>query len=182
MGRRRGIAGALAAVLAGIALLSFTGPAGAVEPEERLSDPALETRAREISRELRCLVCQNESIDESNADLAKDLRLLVRERLTAGDTNEEVKDFIVERYGAYVLLRPPFKAETALLWAGPFTLLLLAVIALVLTARARVRHGAPEPAGLTEEEVRRLEAIVAAPEGRDGREETADGPRNNAKT
>ncbi len=101
--------------------------AKAVEPDEVLSDPALEARARTISAELRCLVCQNQSIDDSDADLAKDLRLLVRERLVAGDSDQEVRDFVVERYGAFVLLRPPFNPSTFVLWLTPFALALLGV-------------------------------------------------------
>src|SRR6185312_12019767 len=92
----------------------------AVEPDEILQDAALETRARRLSGELRCLVCQNQSIDDSNAPLAKDLRLLVRERLQAGDSDDAVLDFIVDRYGTFVLLRPPFELDTVLLWATPF--------------------------------------------------------------
>ena len=98
-----------------------------MEPDEVLSDPALEARARTISAELRCLVCQNQSIDDSDADLAKDLRLLVRERLVAGDSDREVLDFVVERYGAFVLLRPPFEPSTLILWLTPFALALLGV-------------------------------------------------------
>lgn len=114
------------AVLAALAALSLSGaglPALAVEPEERLDDPVLEARARAISRELRCVVCDGEVIDDSNADIARDLRILVRERLVAGDTDQEVRDYVVERYGEYVLLRPPFSARNAALWIAPFVLL-----------------------------------------------------------
>jgi len=97
----------------------------AVEPDEVLPDPALEARARSLSAELRCLVCQNQSIDDSDADLAKDLRLLVRERLVAGDTDQDVLDFIVERYGTFVLLRPPLDQSTLILWFTPFVLALV---------------------------------------------------------
>ncbi|OUS06267.1 cytochrome C biogenesis protein CcmH [Rhodobacterales bacterium 52_120_T64] len=97
--------------------------ASAVEPDEILDDPVLEERAREISAEVRCVVCQNESIDSSNADIARDLRILVRERLVAGDSDEEVFEFLVARYGDYVLFRPPWKAETYILWLTPFVIL-----------------------------------------------------------
>ena len=101
-------------------------PAAAVEPDEMLADPALEARARAISRELRCVVCQSQSIDDSNAPLAKDMRIIVRERLVAGDSDKEVFAFLVERYGDYVLLRPPVQNNTLLLWATPAFLLLAA--------------------------------------------------------
>ena len=140
------------------ALLLFAAPAPAVEPGEILKDPAMEERARTISRDLRCLVCQNQSIDDSNADLARDLRLIVRERLKAGDTNAEVIDFVVARYGDFVLLNPPLKSSTALLWAGPALLLLFGAIGLVLWYR---RRGAPEaPQVLTEDERARLAALL----------------------
>lgn len=103
-----------------------TAPAGAYEPSEVLSDPVLESRARALSAELRCMVCQNQSIDDSNAPLAKDLRILVRDRLVHGDTDEEVMDYVVDRYGEYVLLRPRVAPHTYLLWFGPFIVLLLA--------------------------------------------------------
>ena len=111
-------------------LIAFILLAGAsttygVLPEEMLKDPALELRARDISQGLRCLVCQNQAIDDSNAPLAKDLRMIVRERLTAGDSDAQVFDYIVQRYGNYVLLKPPFQADTLLLWLLPFVLMLL---------------------------------------------------------
>jgi cytochrome c-type biogenesis protein CcmH len=108
----------------------------AVLPEEILKDPALEARARVISQDLRCLVCQNQSIDDSNAPLAKDLRVIVRERLTAGATNEQVFDYVVSRYGNYVLLNPPLQSDTFLLWASPFIMLVVALsVALVYLRR-----------------------------------------------
>lgn len=108
-------------------LMLIASPLWAVEPDEILADPVLEARARDISKGLRCLVCQNESIDESNASLARDLRLLVRERLVAGDSDDRVVEFIVERYGEYVLLQPRASGSTLLLWAaGPLMLLLAA--------------------------------------------------------
>lgn len=112
----------LSAVVLAIALAFASAPLGtvlAVTPQEVLPDKALEKRARDISAELRCLVCQNQSIDDSDAPLAHDLRILVRERLTAGDTNDQVREFIVARYGEFVLLKPPFSAETLLLWFMP---------------------------------------------------------------
>ena len=117
-------------------------PAFAVEPDERLEDPALEARARGLSQNIRCLVCQNESIDSSNADLAKELRILVRERLLAGDSDEEVEAYLVSRYGDYVLLEPPVKSTTYLLWFGPIILLSIGVLAVLLYFR-RQRVAAP---------------------------------------
>ncbi len=107
-------------------LLALTSPGRAVQPDEILSDPALEARARTLSEGLRCLVCQNQSIDDSNAPLARDLRILLRERLRAGDSDQQAVNFIVARYGDFVLLRPRFTPETWLLWIGPFALLLIA--------------------------------------------------------
>ena len=117
-------------ICATLAVLALFVPivAGAVEPGEELSNPALEARARAISAELRCLVCQNESIDTSEADLARDLRRIVRERLTAGDSDEQVKAFVVQRYGEFVLLKPRVDAGTSALWFGPFGLLLGAIV------------------------------------------------------
>jgi cytochrome c-type biogenesis protein CcmH len=112
-------------------------PALAVQPDEILSDPALEARARALSRELRCMVCQNQSIDDSDAPLARDLRVLVRERLQAGDSDANVIDFLVARYGQFVLLKPRVTWETALLWAGPPAVLLIGALALVMAARRR---------------------------------------------
>lgn len=116
-----------AIILVLLAALITVPNAHAVMPEEVLKDSVLETRAREISQDLRCLVCQNQSIDDSNASLAKDLRVIVRERLTAGDSNEQVFDYLVSRYGNYVLLKPPLQADTFLLWASPFLILLIAL-------------------------------------------------------
>ena len=116
-------------------LLAFA--AHAVEPSERLADPALEARARAISAELRCLVCQNESIDESGADLAHDIRIFVRERLTAGDTNAQAIQAVVSRYGDFVLLRPPVEPATWLLWFGPAALLILGLAGTLVWLRRR---------------------------------------------
>lgn len=109
--------------LALIFLVCFASAALAVEPDEKLQDAAQEARARALTAELRCVVCQNESVDASNAPLAKDIRVLVRERIQAGDSDKEVRDYIVARYGEFVLLRPPLSAHTALLWFGPVVLL-----------------------------------------------------------
>ena len=124
-------------LLAAALLIAIGVPAWAVEPSERLADPALEARARAISRELRCLVCQNESIDESNASLAHDLRLLVRSRLVSGDTDQRVRNYIVARYGIFVLLDPPFEPVTWLLWLGP-PALVLGAGAILLRRRRRL--------------------------------------------
>ena len=118
-------------------LMAWTLPTRAVEPDEILSDPKLEERARDISAELRCLVCQNQSIDDSDAPLAKDLRILVRERLAEGDSDGQVIDFVVARYGEFVLLNPRFAPHTYLLWLGPPLILLIAVIAMIGVYRRR---------------------------------------------
>ncbi|MGB7280512.1 MAG: cytochrome c-type biogenesis protein [Pseudolabrys sp.] len=136
-----------------------SGSALAVQPEEMLKDPKLEARARELSRELRCMVCQNQSIDESEAPLARDLRLLVRERLTKGDTDPQVLDFLVARYGEFVLLKPPLEGRTIILWALPPVVLLAGAIGLFFAVRRR-RTGQLEPAALSTEERRRLSTLV----------------------
>lgn len=137
-----------------------SGPAHAVNPDEMLSNPVLEERAREISKELRCLVCQNQSIDDSDAELARDLRVLVRERLIAGDDNDEVIDYIVARYGDYVLLNPPLKPETYILWASPAVLSLLALIAVFAFYRRKQREGGSNTASLSREEQARLDELL----------------------
>ena len=138
-----------------------TGSAHAVlAPNEMLDDPALEERARALSAELRCMVCQNQSIDDSDAELARDLRVLVRERIAAGDSDDEVMDYVVSRYGEFVLLRPTFTARNALLWGMPVILLGAGVVFLVLSARRR-RTAA---AGLSDDETRKLEAILRRPD------------------
>ena len=143
-------------------LLGLSAPAFAVQPDEVLKDPALEARAREISKELRCLVCQNQSIDDSNAPLARDLRVLVRERLVAGDDNGGVLGYITARYGDYVLLRPPFKASTYVLWIGPVIVLLLGALgaALFLRGRNRAVTAGDTEAPLTPEERKRLDKLL----------------------
>ncbi|RTM04021.1 MAG: cytochrome c-type biogenesis protein CcmH [Hyphomicrobiales bacterium] len=118
-------------------VLAFAGAAQAVKPDEVLQDPALEARARVLSEGLRCMVCQNQSIDESDADLARDLRILVRQRLVAGDTDQQVMDYIVSRYGEFVLLKPRFSLRNALLWGTPALLLLAGGLFIVLSARSR---------------------------------------------
>lgn len=145
----------LAAVLA--MLLAFGVPALAVQPDEMLKDPQLEARARTLSEGFRCLVCQNQSIDESDASLARDLRLLIRERLTKGDTDQQVTNFVVDRYGDYVLLKPRFAADTLLLWLLPFGIVIAGLVYL-LAFRAR-RQPSDGEAGLTAEESKRLEEL-----------------------
>jgi cytochrome c-type biogenesis protein CcmH len=135
-------------------------PALAVTPQERLADPAMEARAREISAGLRCLVCQNQSIDDSEAPLAKDLRVLVRDRLKAGDTNQQVLDFVVLRYGEYVLLRPPFGWHTALLWIGPFLVFLAGALGLAAFLRGKRRAAVAGGQGLSEAEKAELEKLL----------------------
>ena len=145
--------------LALVAVVCFaTAPAYALRPDEMLSNPKLEQRARAIGKELRCLVCQNESIDDSDADLAHDLRVLVRQRVLAGDSDEQVKQYVVARYGNYVLLKPPFDAETYLLWFGPLVLLLGGAGAATIFYRrsAKVAEAAP----LSAEEIQRLAALM----------------------
>lgn len=149
----------LALVLLALAV-ACPPPARAVLPDEVLDDPLLEARARELSREIRCLVCQNESIDSSNAELARDLRILVRERLTAGDSDRQALDYLVARYGDYVLLRPPVKPATYLLWFGPALLLLLGGAVVVLYFRPRHDRPVAAPAPLNEQERKRLEALL----------------------
>ena len=145
--------------IAAFALLVLSGPAWAVGANEELPDPAAEARARALFQELRCMVCQNQSIDDSDAPLAKDLRMLVRERISAGDDAATIKDFLVARYGNFVLLRPPVTGETLLLWVAPALVLVLGAGASVLALRRR-RRVAPD--GLSEDEQRRLDAVLAA--------------------
>lgn len=143
-----------------LSLMLLATPALAVEPDEILSDPALEERARDLSKGLRCLVCRNESIDESNASLARDLRILLRERLVAGDSDEEAVQFIVDRYGEYVLLNPPASGSTWLLWgAGPLMLLLAGGVGFVYL-RGRSKAAPNDQAPLSEDEQARLDDIL----------------------
>jgi cytochrome c-type biogenesis protein CcmH len=137
----------------------------AVQPDEIMSDPAKEARARDLSRELRCMVCQNQSIDDSEAPLARDLRLLVRERIAAGDGDNQVMDFLVARYGQFVLLKPRFERETLLLWLLPPLVLVGGGLALWLQARRRGKRNAEAVAGLTMDEEARLAALMAPDAG-----------------
>jgi cytochrome c-type biogenesis protein CcmH len=134
----------------------------AVQPDEIMSDPVREARARDLSRELRCMVCQNQSIDDSDAPLARDLRLLVRERIAAGDSDHQVMDFLVARYGQFVLLKPRFERETLLLWLLPPLVLAGGGLALWLQARRRGKRNTEAVAGLTADEEARLAALMSA--------------------
>ena len=138
--------------------------AWAVQPDEMLADPALEERARALSKELRCVVCQNEAIDTSNAGIARDMRILLRERLVAGDSDQEVRSFFVARYGDYVLLNPPVKGSTYFLWFGPFAVLLLAA-GLVWRAARRRKQRPAASAALSVDEEQRLERLLDDREG-----------------
>lgn len=142
------------------AVLALSAPAFAADPSEMLKDPQLESRAQHLGKGLRCLVCQSESIEDSNADLAKDLRIIVRERIAQGETDEQVKKFVVDRYGDYVLLKPPFKASTLVLWVGPFALLVLGIAAVFGFFRRRGTTAPAQPAPLTADEKRRLDALL----------------------
>lgn len=137
-------------------LYSVVAAHAVLAPNEMLDDPALEARARALSAELRCMVCQNQSIDDSDAELARDLRVLVRERIAAGDSDEAVMDYVVSRYGEFVLLRPTFSVRNALLWAAPVVILMGGGAFLVLSARRRRTHGA----ALSEDEKRKLDDIL----------------------
>ncbi|WP_156453375.1 cytochrome c-type biogenesis protein [Polycladidibacter hongkongensis] len=139
--------------------IGLGGPAWAVEPDEVLADPALEARARELSKEIRCVVCQNQSIDDSNAGLAKDLRLLVRERLQAGDSDEEVIDFLVDRYGQFVLLKPRFSSQTLLLWIGGPLVLLIGGGAIYMSYRRKKGMPPKQDEELTSDERKELEEL-----------------------
>jgi cytochrome c-type biogenesis protein CcmH len=148
----------LRALLGMLALLFLSlSSALAVNPDEVLKDPALEARARQISSGLRCLVCQNQSIDISDADLAKDLRVIVRERLTAGDTDGQVFDYVVARYGEFVLLKPRFSAGNAILWGAPLLVVLIGALVLFRQSRTPAQAAAPS---LSPEEERRLGEIL----------------------
>jgi cytochrome c-type biogenesis protein CcmH len=146
-------------VLLVLLMALWSVPSLALIAGEELDDPALEARAREISKELRCLVCQNQSIDDSNAGLAKDLRGIVRERLLAGDSDQQVTDYVVARYGDFVLLRPPFKASTYALWLGPGVILLLGLIWAGAYMRRQSHHVA-EAMPLDDDERQRLKSLL----------------------
>lgn len=141
-------------------------PATAQHLEDRLVDPAQETRARELSRELRCLVCQNQSIEDSNAPLARDLRRIVRERVVAGDSDKAVLDYLVQRYGEWVLLKPRFNTQTLLLWLGPVLLLMLGGGIVFALYRRQAKAPVAAAAALNAEEKRRLEALLQDDEAR----------------
>ena len=149
-----------------VLLLALAAPALAVQPDEVLKDPRLEARARGLSQHLRCMVCQNQSIDDSDAPLARDLRLLVRERLSAGDSDSQVMDFIVSRYGQFVLLKPRFEWHTAALWLLPPAILLAGAVAVFLSTRRRPM--ASDPA-LTEAERAKLAEILRSDDRANGR-------------
>jgi len=159
-------------ILAGlIALVLWTAPAFAVQPEEMLADPALEARAQALGKELRCLVCQSESIEDSNADLASDLRVLVREKIMEGLSDREIKDFLVERYGTYVLLNPPKSGSTLWLWLAPGILVAVGGVFVVMVLRRKAARVDAPVADLTPAEKARLAALAEAEDGtakRDG--------------
>ena len=139
-------------------LVLSASPVFAVEPGEALSDPALEARARALSAQLRCMVCQNQSIDDSNAELAKDLRLLVRERIAKGDTDEAVIAYVVSRYGEFVLLKPRFEGKTLLLWGAPLLLLVAGTAVMIVAARRRT--GRTTGTVLSADEKAKLDALL----------------------
>jgi cytochrome c-type biogenesis protein CcmH len=139
-------------------LLLPVGAFAAITPDEIFDDPAEEQRARALFKELRCLVCQNEAIDESNAELARDLRLIVREQMEEGRTDDEIRAFLVDRYGDFVLFRPPMRLDTLLLWLGPGALLLLGAGLVVVYVRGR--RGETESAALSEEERNEFERLM----------------------
>ncbi len=143
-------------------LLFAAAPAFAVQPDEMLKDPALEARARELSRELRCMVCQNQSIDDSEAPLARDLRILVRERIAKGDSDKQVLDFLVARYGEFVLLKPRFETQTFLLWILPPSVLLIGAGVLLMAARQR-RAAPATVTPLSPAEQKRVATLVGQP-------------------
>jgi cytochrome c-type biogenesis protein CcmH len=145
-----------------VILAAFTGFAHAVTPDEVLPDPTLEMRARAISQDLRCVVCQNQSIDDSNAPLAHDLRVLVRERLVAGDSDEQAREFIVARFGNFVLLKPPMQLNTLALWVGPAFFVLLAAFGFGWYLRRRLTDPATQtPASLTTAEQERINELLS---------------------
>lgn len=148
------------------ASLSLAAPALAVQPDEVLDDPALEARARAISQELRCLVCQNESIDASNAPLARDLRVIVRERLEAGASDAEVRAFVVSKYGDFVLLKPLVKPSTYALWYGPFAILIVGIAVVAVYVVRQRRAPVACPAELDSDERRRLDELMGSDETR----------------
>lgn len=147
------------ALLAALALLWLALPAFAVNPDEMLADPALEARARAISEGLRCLVCQNESIDDSNADLAHEVRVIVRERLKAGDTDSQVVQYLVDRYGEFILLKPVLAPHTLILWVAAPTILVVGGVILFIAGRRRRKDVVTSAAALTPEEQTALDEL-----------------------
>jgi cytochrome c-type biogenesis protein CcmH len=145
--------------LLALAALLLSSAAGAVLPDEQLADPALEARARAISKQLRCVVCQNQSIDDSDAPLARDLRVIVREQLSAGKSDAETMDFVVARYGNFVLLKPPFEPATWALWFAPLIVVLAGGVGVAIYLRGR-RHAVADGPELTPEERARVEALL----------------------
>jgi len=156
---------ALQIVVIAAALLA-AAPAYGVQPDEILPNSALEARARDLSKELRCMVCQNQSIDDSDAPLARDLRILVRERLVAGDSDAEVLNFLTARYGDFVLLKPRLTAHTALLWLAPFAVVLAGVLTVIAFLRRRGDDAAVAPAALSSEERRRVAELLGQSDNR----------------
>jgi cytochrome c-type biogenesis protein CcmH len=150
--------------LALCAIVALAGSALAVTPDEKLDDPALEARARTLSAGLRCMVCQNQSIDDSDAPLAHDLRVLLRERITAGDTDAEVTDFLVARYGEFILLTPRFSVRTVLLWSAPVVLLVLGGVVAWGAMRRKPALDPSAPTGLTDKERAELDRILSKPD------------------
>jgi cytochrome c-type biogenesis protein CcmH len=147
-------------LLSAALILLLAAPARAVTPDEVLADPALEARARALSEGIRCLVCQNQSIDDSDADLAKDLRLLVRQRLTAGDTDAQIRAYLVDRYGEFVLLSPPMRRGTWLLWFGPLIIFLAGAVGVAIYLRSRRQPASPGAGRLSPAEQARLEKLL----------------------
>ncbi|ADH88064.1 cytochrome C biogenesis protein [Ancylobacter novellus DSM 506] len=164
-GLARGPGGARLRTLLVAAFIGFAliGPAHAVKPDEVLPDAAQEARARTLSKELRCMVCQNQSIDDSDAPLARDLRLLVRERIEAGDSDGQVMDFLVARYGEFVLLRPTWHGANAILWLAPFAVLVIGGIGVLIALRRRAGQPATAVAPLSPEEETRLREALREP-------------------
>jgi cytochrome c-type biogenesis protein CcmH len=154
----------VAAASFGLLVFLFAATAGAVQPDEMLKDPALEARARALSEQIRCLVCQNESIDDSEASLAHDLRVLIRKQIKEGRTNAQIRTFLVQRYGTFVLLKPPFRASTLVLWLGPLVVLLAGAAGMALYFRSRKREAAPADA-LSPKELARVERLLRGGDG-----------------
>lgn len=142
--------------------LALSGPAFAVQPDELLKDPKLESRARKLSEQLRCMVCQNQSIDDSDAPLARDLRVLVRERLRSGESDDAIMKYLADRYGDFILLSPPVKSHTLLLWGSPLLVLVLGGAGILMALRRRQQQAAPVVAALSDEEKAHLESLLKA--------------------